>query len=354
MHDDTATGAREDKMQLDIAKETEIGTELDIVGEEDPKAKFTISILGAKGLRDSDWLPGSGKPDCYCVAMRGGTEIYRTKTIDNSLTPYWEENFDVFEYNDGEELEFKVYDKDLVGSDLLGKVVLTKELFAVNGVNGEFELEETGTNIRAYLALKIKVLGQDYPLGSATEFEVTVEKGEDTNYGLRIDEQGKLDLQVYEVEPGAIQNHNESVKPDIQVRKSDFIMAVNGVKDNCEEMMKQFNEPKITLKLRRALDFTVILEKEELNTKLGIIVPKPMKNDVLAILRIEDGMIKDYNDKCSKESDKIIALDRIITVKGEKGSAGQLKAKLDMMKGKFQVGLQRPHPGYLKLPPSKG
>jgi len=102
--------------------------------------------------------------DCYCVAMRGGTEIYRTKTIDNSLTPCWAEEFEV-EYNDGEELEFKVWDSDVGRADYLGKVVLTKEQFAVNGVNGEFEMVEAGKNIKAYLSLKIKMQGQDYPLG---------------------------------------------------------------------------------------------------------------------------------------------------------------------------------------------
>jgi len=357
VHDDTTATQQGEKAQLEIAKETENSElhvdEIEIVEQGEPKPTFTVSILGARGIRDSDWLPGSGKPDCYCVAMQGGKEIYRTKTIDNSLMPRWAEDFDVFEYNDGAELEFKVWDSDVGGADCLGKVVLTNEQFAVHGLNGEFEMEEAGTNIRAYLSLKIKKQGQDYPLGSATEFEVTVERGEDTSYGLRIDEQGKLDLQVYGIEEGAVQKYNESAKPDMQVKKSDFIMSVNGIKDNCEEIMNQFNQPKIILKLRRAVEFAVILEKGEITTKLGIVVPKPMKNDVIAILKIEDGLLKDYNNKCTNESDRILVLDRIVSVKGWRGSAGELKAKLDMMKGKFQVGLQRPHPGHHNLAPSK-
>jgi len=348
VHDDTASTQQGDKAQLDISNETDTnalqGDDIQMAEQKVTKPQFTISIIGARGIRNSDWLPGTGKPDCYCVVTRGGKEIFRTKTIDNSLTPNWAEDFELSEYNDGEELEFKVWDKDLIGSDYLGKVVLTKEQFAANGVNGDFEMEEAGTNIRAYLSLKIQVQGQDLPPGSLTEFEVTVERGEDRSYGLQIDEQGKVDLQVYEVEEGALQKYNESAKLDMQVKKSDFIMAVNGIANSCEAMLDQFQQPKVTLKLRRALEFVVIFEKEEFFTKLGVITPKPMKNDVIAILRIEDGLIQDYNKTCTLESDRIAVLDRIVSIKGMRGSAGELKAKFDMMKGKFQVGLQRPAP----------
>jgi len=307
--------------------------------------KFTVTIVSARGIRNSDWLPGPGKPDCYCVATRGSTEVYRTKVIQNSLTPLWAEEFDVFEFNDGEELEFKVWDSDLTGADYLGKVVLVKEQFMVDGVNGDFLMEETGVNIRAYLDLKIKMQGRDYPPAPSTELEVTVEKGKGDNYGMRINEQSKVDLQVHQIEQGAVQRYNESVKADMQIRKSDFIVAVNGVTDSCEEMMRQFSKSKVTLRLRRALTYVVILDREDHTQKLGVVVPLPPKNDVIPILDIQEGLIKSYNDKCTAESDKIQFLDRITSVKGEAGSAESLHAKLDAMTGKFQIGMQRAHAG---------
>jgi len=299
-------------------------------------------------------LPGLGKPDCYCVATRGGTELHKTKTIKDSLTPHWAEEFDVFDYNDGEELEFKVWDSDVIGADYLGKVVLKQEQFMVNGLNGDFEMAEAGKNITAYLGLKIKMPGQEYPLEPATELEVIVEKGEHMNYGIRIDEQGKVDLQVLQVEQGAVQKYNESAKADMQVKKSDFILSVNGINGNCEEMMKQFDESKITLKLSRPLNFAVILDKEDQTRKLGIVVPPLPKNGLIPVLRVEDGLIKDYNDKCTKESDKILVLDRIVSVKGEVGSAAQLQALLNTSTGKFQVGMQRPHTRHIKATPRTG
>jgi len=258
------------------------------------------------------------------------------------LTPRWAEEFDVFDYDD-DELMFKVWDSDMTGADYLGKVVLKKDQFMVNGINGEFEMEEAGENIKAYLALKIKIQGQnEYPLAPETELEVTIEKGEEMNYGIRIDEQGKVDLQVCKLEQGAVQKYNDSVKADMQVKKSDFIVSVNGVSENCEEMMNQFSEPKVTMKLRRASNFAVIFDKDH-TQRLGVSIPMPPKNDVIPILSIEDGLIKEYNDKCTQESDKILILDRIISVKGEVGSAAELLSKLDTMSGKFQVGIQRPH-----------
>mmetsp|Transcript_86763 Transcript_86763/g.166977 ORF Transcript_86763/g.166977 Transcript_86763/m.166977 type:complete len:366 (-) Transcript_86763:148-1245(-) len=357
-HDEAAAATLNDKAQLEVARESEADSlqvrdveVLKMMDPELPKPKLTITIVDAKGIRNSDWLPGLGKPDCYCCVLKGGTEIFKTKTINNSLMPLWEERFEIFDDTDIEELEFKVWDKDFIGSDYLGKVVVKKEAFAENGINGEFEMEEAGGNIRAYLGLKIEVAGKECPPSSAVDIEVTVERGDDMKYGIRIDDQSKLDLQIYEIEEGAFQKYNESVEPDLQVTKSDYIVSVNGIEDNCEEMMQQFNTPKVTVKFKRALNFTVILDKSDTTKKLGIIVPKPMRNDCLAIMKIEDGLIKDYNDKCAQESDQILERDRIVSVKGRTGSAGHLKTKMDSMKGKFQVGMQRPHPGHLKSVP---
>jgi len=339
-HDD----ANSSQIDSEAIKQLEVSDEAapaDPIEPEAAKPMMTITIIGARGIRNSDWLPGSGKPDCYCVAKKAGKILHKTETITDSLAPQWSEEFDVFDYN-GEEFEFNVWDSDVIGEEFLGKVVLKPEQFMENGLNGDYEMEEAGTNIRAYLGLKIKLPSKLYPSRQGGELEVTIEKGETNAYGIELDDQDKVNLYVCKVNEGAIQKHNDSVKATMKVMQSDFITSVNGVKGDAEEMLKQFKEAKVTIKLRRAVDLVAILEKEHATSKLGVIVPKPCRVDALVILNIEDGILKAYNDKCTKESDKIIPRDRIVSVKGEVGLADQLKSKLMGMTGKFQVGIQRP------------
>lgn len=304
--------------------------------------KMTVTVVGARGIRNSDWLPGLGKPDCYCVVKRAGKMVHKTQTITDSLTPQWAEEFDIHEYNDGEELEFNVWDSDLIGEDYLGKVVLKPEQFMENGLIGDYEMEEAGKNIRAYLAIKIKLPDKVYPSAQQAELEVTIEKGAANEYGIKLDDQDKVNLYVCEIFEGVVQKHNDSVKANLQVMQSDFIVSVNGVEGNAEEMLKQFKEAKVTFKLRRAMDLVAILDKKEETSQLGVIIPKPARANALVILNIEDGIVKAYNDTCTKEPEKILLGDRIVSIKGEVGPAEQLRSKLLGMTGKFQVGIQRP------------
>jgi len=265
------------------------------------KPKMTITIIGARGIRNSDWLPGTGgKPDCYCVAKLAGKIVHKTEIITDSLAPQWVDEFDVFEYNDGDEIEFNVWDSDLIGQDYLGKVVLKPEQFMENGLNGDYLMEEAGENITAYLGLKIKLPSKVYPSEQVGGLEVTLEKGEANEYGITLDDQDKVNLHVCEIYEGIVQKYNDSVKDNMKVMQTDFITSVNGVEGNAEEMLKQFKEAKVTIKLRRAMNLAAILEKEDQTSKLGIIVPKPVRLNALVILTIEDGILRAYNEKCSR------------------------------------------------------
>jgi len=301
--------------------------------------KMTVMIVGARGIRNSDWLPGLGKPDCYCTASLAGKQLCKTNTVDNSMAPEWLEEFDV-ELGDDQQLEFNVYDSDLVGSDFIGKVSVKSQQIMEDGLNNDFFMEDAGANIKAYLGLKIKLHGWRYPEKPA-ELEVTLEKGDAMDYGIMLDDQDKLNLHVCEIYDGVLQKYNDSVKADMKVNVSDFVVSVNGVRGDTAEMMKQFGEAKVTIHLRRAKDFVTIIEKKEKTTPLGMEIPKPVMKNSLVILNVGDGILKDHNDNCKNESDKIIKLDRIVSVKGETGSAAQLKAKLLDMTGKFQIGIQR-------------
>lgn len=318
---------------------------------EEPKPKFTISIVGARGIRNSDWMPGSGKPDCFCEVKRkvGGEEelLHKTKTIDNSMMPRWTEEFQVWNLEENETLEFQVYDKDPVGQDYLGKVLLTPDAYAEKGCNTEFMMEEAGKNIKAFLGLKLRPADQaEYPAGPPAEFEVTVQKGDGAaEYGLEIDSQDTKNLQVAEVDKGAFKVYNEKADPSVQVVKSDFIVAVNKAEGDAIAMVKEFQkEEEVTVKFVRAVDTSIVLENNDATKKHGLKFPAKMKKDVLVVMEIGDGYIKEYNDSCTDESQKILPYDRITVVKGQAGTASSLKGLMDKATGKFQVGIQRPCP----------
>jgi len=310
--------------------------------------KFVFMIVGARGIRNTDWLPGLGKPDCYCEVKSGGQLIHTTRIINDSMVPRWAEEFNVDDLNDNENLEFKVYDKDVMGADYLGKVVLQPDAFAEKGCCQDFEMAEAGKNIKAYLGLKMKTRGQEeYPAGPPSSFEVEVEKGEEAKeYGLEIDSQDMKNLQIAQVDQGCFKAYNEKADPSVQVVISDFIVSVNGVEGSAD-MVKEFANPKVKVKLVRALNTAVLLENNDKKKKHGLKFPTKMKNDVLVVMEIGDGYIKEYNETCAREqraSEMVLPYDRIVSVRDEVGRASKLKSALESASGKFQIGIQRPCP----------
>ncbi|CAF3816756.1 unnamed protein product [Rotaria sp. Silwood1] len=79
-------------------------------------------ILGAKDLINADIV---GKSDPYVKVKVPGSIEYRTKTIDNTLNPEWNEIFEfVVEQYESDSIEFEVYDEDLGKDDFIGRAQL--------------------------------------------------------------------------------------------------------------------------------------------------------------------------------------------------------------------------------------
>jgi len=64
----------------------------------------------------------------------------------------------------------------------------------------------------------------------------------------------------------------------------------------------------------------------------------------LLITGISEGLVVDYNSRCSRETQRIKVGDRIVNVKGETGAASSLKARLDNTVGSFQLEILRVSP----------
>jgi len=128
----------------------------------EPGCTLTITVVGAKGLRAADW---NGTSDAFCECMlRGKPEtMFKTKTIPKSLTPMWCEEHEVDDYENGDCLEFKVFDYDMTSAnDLLGRAILPCNAFdRQGGFQGELPLLGGGPG--AKLQVSVVVVPSPYP-----------------------------------------------------------------------------------------------------------------------------------------------------------------------------------------------
>merc|ERR1719413_31385 len=106
---------------------------------ESPKNVVMVKIVSCRGLRNADWswIPGKGLSDAYVVAKAGDKDILRTKTIPNTLEPYFNEEFEVplldISADGMENITFEVFDQDHGKcDDKLGHAALKKDNFMEN------------------------------------------------------------------------------------------------------------------------------------------------------------------------------------------------------------------------------
>jgi len=118
-----------------------------------------ISILGASGLRNADWAPGTGVSDPYCTCeIRGKPHAAKIEThvVKNNLDPTWDYEAELPEFAAGDCLVFKVCDQDFGKSDdFLGTLSLMSEQFYPHGFDGALPLQMAGKGNTANLRLRI-------------------------------------------------------------------------------------------------------------------------------------------------------------------------------------------------------
>jgi len=341
-------------------EKTDAPQEEEAPAEASAGAKLTIKIMGARGLRNADWFPGAGASDCYCKVKVAGaappaegeeeTCLMKTKTMNNTLTPIWQEEQEIEGYNDGDSLEFSVWDEDTgKAPDLLGKVVLKKEDFAESGFNGELKLEES-KNKTSFLRLKVKMPGQeDYPAGPAQEFNFKIEKDPKDKkmikmQGLEVDDADGKTLYVTKVNPGPFKDHNAKADINAQLRLGDFIMSINGKEGDAKAMMEELKtKTDLEVKAVRAEEITVAVDKKDVKTAMGLDFPKKPMGNALLIVKVGDGPFKEWNDTHAGEHQKVCDGDRIMSVGGANGKATDLQKKMTTAKTSFQAIIVRPY-----------
>mmetsp|Transcript_36571 Transcript_36571/g.72312 ORF Transcript_36571/g.72312 Transcript_36571/m.72312 type:complete len:364 (+) Transcript_36571:42-1133(+) len=323
-------------------------THSDIPGEQMQEAVevMTFTIVGARGFRNSDWAPGLGKPDSYVVVTSNGKELAETNVLGDSMEPLWKEEFAVENWEDGADLEFGLYDKDLIGSDLLGKTIVKYDRFK-DGFNGDLQLEATGgKKYRAFLRVKIKPPNKVYPPGPSPEYSVTLKKGEFNSYGLDVDSQDPKTLYITSIaEKGPAAVWNQQATPENQLVRGDFIVEANGARADAKaitEHLKQAHD--IVMKVRRGIDVTMVLEANGSMLDWGIEMPEPPKGDGVLVLAVnEPGLIADWNASTEDPVTKVQVGDRILRV-GKNNGAQKVAKAMKEARGKFQVHLVRVAP----------
>jgi hypothetical protein len=75
-----------------------------------------VKIIGAQGLRDTDFMPGVDKSDPYCTCKFWGKDgtVVSTPVIFDCLDPVWDCEMTIGPFSDGDLMQFTVYDSDAV------------------------------------------------------------------------------------------------------------------------------------------------------------------------------------------------------------------------------------------------
>lgn len=196
--------------------------------------KLTVVIVSARDLRDADWMTGGSDPYCVCEIRDKPDTMVKTQVINGTSNPVWQFVADIPDYEEGDELYFKVFDQDYgKDDDFLGHCLLDHEHLHPHGFIGEVLLEEAGKGVQARLNLCITLPGQEAP-GILVQIDKTEGK-----IGMAIAPDTKHDcLSVRKVmDEGLISQWNQE-NPDKQVIPGDHIVEVQGARGSSQELAK--------------------------------------------------------------------------------------------------------------------
>mmetsp|Transcript_100635 Transcript_100635/g.178681 ORF Transcript_100635/g.178681 Transcript_100635/m.178681 type:complete len:1014 (+) Transcript_100635:59-3100(+) len=120
-----------------------------------------VTVISARGLRNADTgitiFGGTNLSDPYCVCeIVGKPEAqFKTRAIDDNLSPVWNHMGELLGYEPGNTLHFSVFDKDLgKKDDFLGQVSLLLD-GPLPSIEKELRLNDAGVGREAYITIKV-------------------------------------------------------------------------------------------------------------------------------------------------------------------------------------------------------
>jgi hypothetical protein len=149
------------------------------------------------------------------------------------------------------------------------------------------------------------------------EFLITVKKtlakGKWMPAGMELDLTDEVHPLVCHILPGSIHNYNKQAPADEQIMPRDWVVEVNGVRDDAKAMYKRIQDDKtLEFQIRRTKPFTVTLNQFE-RVFFGKSLVGASKGMALMITSISDG-VEQYNEKNPLTALKVT--DRIVEVNG--------------------------------------
>jgi len=106
---------------------------------------LVVEVVRAMGLHHLNNFCGDN-PYVQCEVKHLNRHAKTTRettkpvTMGDTMNPVWGERLELQPWQPGEDLEFTVYDKGLIGSKTEGKVLLPSNMFYPNGFNGNLEI----------------------------------------------------------------------------------------------------------------------------------------------------------------------------------------------------------------------
>lgn len=306
---------------------------------------LTLTIVGTRGLQSNERVLDSGR-SCYCLLRTlKDQHLHTTPTINAALDPLWNEEVEV-DFAPGETLEFSIWDKALesdgsIKSDQLGRAVLESKDYASLGFNGEVRVQDTGRGIEAYLQVKVKSAGQEYPLGTPRQVAINLEKLAGKPMGLNIDvASGKMGYVCFIMKDSVFAEYNRTTTPEKQLRPGDYITKVNGIEGDSFGMLECLNkENRLEVTIQRPILFTIAISRNDAKTPLGLtLVENPSGNSVF-IIKVIKGPVMEYNIMHPEQEVK--AGDRIVAVNGQRGKVKEL-IHASKVGTQLQLAISRP------------
>jgi Ca2+-dependent lipid-binding protein len=131
------------------------------------RPRLQVWVDRAEGLPSADAF--GGKSDPFVICSLSEKKLFRTQVINDCNDPVWDHGPEELVLGNEQELQFEVRDRDVIGSDFLGKAALPRAQ-CVSGFTGRLDLG-AGCGI---LHVRVALAQQSGPEPPPARLEVTI------------------------------------------------------------------------------------------------------------------------------------------------------------------------------------
>jgi len=292
--------------------------------------QLTIQIVGARGLPEPKMSPGVSSLYCCAVRLQGDSDdFFQTRIVRDVLDPEWLEEVEIDETDLRQGLVFSILGADAQGGIIhLGNASLSARELSDEGFSGDLPLQ-TSADAIAYLTVRIKSSGSDYPQDSNQDFLIDVPPRRVKQLGCVFDSHDGKSLCIMALKRGAVHDYNQNAKVMDRIGQLDHVIRVNQVEDNSVAMLKEIQKAsKLQLLVRRPRIFRAVIIAPNEKTLGMRFADGTSRGPWLTVSEVITGPPQHMRPaqawNASHPTQTIRAGDRIIAVDGKQGRARDL------------------------------